>query len=172
MFHVCNIIFLFLNTPQCAHHQKNYFSSVTILVTPFTYHPTPMPCSFPLITIILFCISVCLSLFHLICSFILFLFVYYQESFVFHMSEIIQYWSFFISLRITSRFLSLTYEALYELALGYFSDLISYFYPSNYLHFTQVAFLMFLRYSLDPLHLLFPFCQISLPFELLWWLRS
>lgn len=100
MFHVCNIIFLFLNTPQCAHHQKNYFSSVTILVTPFTYHPTPMPCSFPLITIILFCISVCLSLFHLICSFILFLFVYYQESFVFHMSEIIQYWSFFISLRI------------------------------------------------------------------------
>ena len=45
MFHMCNIIFL--NTPQCAHHQKNYFPSVTIFVTPFTYHPTLMPCSFP-----------------------------------------------------------------------------------------------------------------------------
>ena len=60
----------------------------------------PCPAPSPLITITLFCISMCLSLFHLICSFILFLFVYYQESFIFHMSEIIQYWSVFISLRI------------------------------------------------------------------------
>lgn len=84
-----------LTTKKIIFHLSPYW------LPPLPIIPLPCPAPSPLITITLFCISMCLSLFHLICSFILFFFfVYYQESFIFHMSKIIQYGSVFISLRI------------------------------------------------------------------------
>lgn len=66
MFHVGNVVFLLLNAPQCAPHQKFGFHPVYPFHSPFQ---PPLP---TMVAITLFSVCICLFLFGLIYSCILF----------------------------------------------------------------------------------------------------